>query len=126
MTPRSIRVAVVDDDPSVRKALRRVLSVANFEAETFASARDFLAAVDLPTFNCLVIDLQMPEVSGLELLDRLHEAGITIPSILITAHSDCGNRERCESAGAAAFLLKPLGEDTLVRAINAAVDRAKH
>jgi FixJ family two-component response regulator len=122
MTPKSIRVAVVDDDPSVRKALGRVLSIADFEVETFASARELLAAQELRAFNCLVIDLQMPEISGLELLGQLHDAGVTIPSILITAHSNGGNRERCKSAGAVAFLLKPFGEGALVRAINAAVN----
>ena len=126
MTPTPVRVAVVDDDPSVRKALGRVLSIANFEAETFASARDFLAALELRTLNCLVVDLQMPEVSGLELLDHLHYAGINIPSIVITAHSDGGNRERCKSAGAASFLLKPLGEGALVRAIYTAIDSRQH
>ncbi len=115
------RVAIVDDDPSVLKALGRVLSIADFDAETFSSAREFLKALEQRTYSCLVVDLQMPEISGLELFLQLRDAGIDIPSIVITANFESGNRERCKSAGFSAFLLKPLAHGALIDAINSAI-----
>ena len=117
------RLAVVDDDASVRKALGRILSIADFEVETFACARELLGALEHRTYNCLVIDLQLPEVSGLELFTRLRETSVTIPAIFITAQAEASSRQRCKAAGASAFLLKPLKELVLVSAIKAALLR---
>jgi FixJ family two-component response regulator len=132
MAKTSPRIAVVDDDLSVLKALSRLLRARAFDARTFASAREFLAALrdGRPDGRpeCLIVDLQMPDMSGLELLQHLARSGAHIPTIIITAHGDMGLRERCESAGAAAFLLKPLQDTALFAAIDvarrAATDRS--
>jgi FixJ family two-component response regulator len=124
-------IAIVDDDPSVLKALARLLRTRAFEARTFESAQDFLtsladgAAEALP--ECLILDLQMPEMNGLELLRHLNRAEIRIPTIVITAYAQSDIRELCETAGAEACLQKPLQDTTLLAAINDVVARtARH
>jgi FixJ family two-component response regulator len=118
-------IAIVDDDPSVLKALARLLRARAFEARTYTSARDFLAALPEGLPECLIIDLQMPEMTGLELQRQLNSTGIRIPTIVITAHNEAGARERCESAGASAFLSKPLQDTSLLAAIDDARGSAK-
>lgn len=114
------RVAVVDDDASVRKAIARLLSACSFDIDTYGSAREFMArSDDLPA--CLVLDLHMPEMTGLDLQHHLRSAGIKVPTVIITGHNEPGLRERCQSAGASAFLLKPLSQESLVGAINMAI-----
>src|SRR5215831_19398039 len=120
MSGTSPWIAVVDDDPSVLKALRRLLRTHAFHPKTFASAREFLAALPGGLPECLIVDLQMPEMSGLELHQHLTSKGMAIPTIIITAHDDGDARRRCEAAGTAAYLLKPL-EDIL---FFAAIDKA--
>ena len=122
MAKASPRVALVDDDASVRKALARLLSALSVETVAYASAKEFLISLETSSSpECLVVDLHMPEITGLELQRELTRAGINIPTIIITAYNEPGLRERCESAGAAAFMLKPLDGKTLVAAINTAV-----
>jgi FixJ family two-component response regulator len=123
MAKPATRVAVVDDDASVRKALARLLSASSFDASTYGSAREFLTSLAAGTPECLVVDLHMPELTGLDLQRHLTRAGVKIPTIVITAYNDPGIRERCQSAGVAAFLLKPLNGTTLIGAINAAIAR---
>jgi FixJ family two-component response regulator len=118
------RVAIVDDDAAVRRALARLLRASSFDPVTYGSAAEFLASIGARLPECLVVDLQMPEMTGLELQQHLVKAGISIPTIVITAHDGLGTRERCRSAGAAAYLLKPLQEAPLISAINAATERA--
>ena len=113
-------IAVVDDDPSVLKALMRLLRTRAYQAKTYESAREFLAALPGGFPECLIVDLQMPEMSGLELHQHLTRRGIDIPTIIITAHDDSEARQRCESAGAAAYLLKPLHDIELFAAIDKA------
>lgn len=122
MVKASIRVAVVDDDASVRKALARLLSASSFAITTFPSASAFLTSLEVETPECLLLDLHMPEVTGLDLQRELTRAGIRIPTIVITAYSDTSLRERCQAAGAAAVLIKPLDMETLIGAIHAALD----
>ena len=110
-------IAVVDDDPSVLKALRRLLRTRDFQVRTYESARAFLATLPDQLPACLVLDLQMPEMSGLELHQHLTLKGINIPTIIITAHDDSELRRRCESVGTAAYLLKPLNDTPLFAAI---------
>jgi FixJ family two-component response regulator len=124
MTKLSPRVALVDDDASVRKALARFLSASSFEITTFGSAQEFLKSLDADQPECLVVDLHMPEITGLELQRHLARAGIKIPTIVITAYNEPGLRERCQSAGAAAFMVKPLDGKTLIGEINTAIHRA--
>ena len=117
-------IAIVDDDPSVLKALARFLMLRAIEVRTYESARDFLASLpdgmpdELP--ECLIVDLQMPEMSGLELQRHLNRAGIRIPTIVITADREAEMREQCEAAGAETYLLKPLQDTSLLAAIEEA------
>jgi FixJ family two-component response regulator len=119
MTQASPWVAIVDDDPSVLTALARLLKTRALKTRTYTSAQDFLAAMSasgLP--ECLIVDLQMPGMTGLELQHHLTRLGIQIPTIVITAHNEADMRERCRSAGAERFLLKPLQDTTLLDAIS--------
>jgi FixJ family two-component response regulator len=119
----SARIAIVDDDASVRKALARLLSASSFDTETYGSARDFLKSLNAGLPDCLIVDLHMPELTGFDLQRHLQRAGIRIPTVVVTAFNEPGLRERCQSAGAAAFLLKPLDGSTLIGAVNAATGR---
>ena len=114
-------VAIVDDDSAVRKALARLLCASAIEARTFSSGREFLDSLPSGTPDCLIVDLQMPEMTGLELQLELARTGARLPTIVITAHNDVGLRERCLAAGAAAYLLKPLDEGILITTIGATV-----
>jgi FixJ family two-component response regulator len=115
------RVAVLDDDRSVRKALARLLSASSFEIATYGSAREFLGSLDNERPECLILDLHMPDISGLDLQKYLSRSGIRIPTIVITAFNEPGVSERCRSEGATAFLLKPIHAATLIAAVNAAI-----
>jgi len=110
-------IAVVDDDPSVLKALTRLLRIRSFGAKTYGSALAFLASLTAGTPDCLIVDLQMPGMSGLELHQYLTGRGIEIPTTIITAHDEGGVRQRCEAAGTAAYLLKPIEDTVLLAAI---------
>jgi FixJ family two-component response regulator len=114
-------IAVVDDDTSVRKALAHLLTLNAYTTNTFGSAKEFLNSLGQGTPNCLVLDLQMPDWSGLDLQHHLLRNGIKIPTVIITAHDEIGLRERCSSAGAAAFLVKPISVDALINAIDSAM-----
>ena len=126
MAEASRWIAIVDDDPSVLKAVTRLLRAREFRVKTYASAQEFLAALPEGLPECLILDLQMPGVSGLELLQHLTCKGIQIPTIIITAHDDIGVRQRCESAGAIAFLSKPLQDTALFAAIDDASGSARN
>jgi len=115
-------IAIVDDDPSVLKALARFLMLRAIEVKTYVSAREFLASLADKTSDqlpeCLIVDLQMPEMSGLELQHHLNRTGIQIPTIVITANREAEMREQCEAAGAETYLVKPLDDTSLLAAIN--------
>ncbi len=114
-------IAVVDDDPAVLRALSRLLRSRAFRVQTFESGQDFLAVLPRSVPECLIVDLQMPGMSGLELQQHLARKGILIPTIMITAHGEAALRGRHEEAGLVAFLLKPLQENSLFAAINKAI-----
>jgi FixJ family two-component response regulator len=118
-------IAIVDDDAFVLRGLARLLKTRELLPRTFESAADFLGAISEGLPRCLIVDLQMPEMSGLELQQHLSRRGIQIPTIVITAHGDVQARERCLAAGATAFLKKPLQEDTLFAAIQTASKAAR-
>jgi FixJ family two-component response regulator len=120
--PRSI--AIVDDDPSVLKALARLLGAHSFATKTYLSAPQFLASLPEELPDCLIADLQMPEMTGLELQLNLARRGVQIPTIIITAHDEAGMRERCKSAGAIAYLAKPVSDTSLFAAIDSAGKRS--
>ncbi len=117
MDRASVRVAIVDDDPSVRRALARLLRVSGYEPSTYEGGGAFLASVGVPAPACLVVDFHMPDMTGLELHLNLVEAGIRIPTIVITAHDAVDVRQKCMAAGIAAYLPKPLERDAVVSAI---------
>ena len=110
----------MDDDPSVLKALAWLLGARSFNARTYQSARQFLASLSGGLPDCLIADLQMPEMTGLELQQNLARKNIRIPTIIITGYDQAGMRERCKAAGAIAFLSKPLQDTSLFAAIDAA------
>jgi FixJ family two-component response regulator len=118
MVEASRWIAIVDDDPAVLKALTRLLRTRAFHAKAYGSGQQFLAALPDGLPECLILDLQMPEMTGLELHQHLTRRGIQIPTIIITAHGEIGVRERCEAAGAIAFLSKPVQDTSLFAAIN--------
>jgi FixJ family two-component response regulator len=118
MADASPKIAIVDDDASVLKALTRLLRAHAFRTQAYASARDFLADLPDAAPDCLILDLQMPEMSGIELLQFLTGKGMTIPTIIITAQGDAAIRQRCDSMGAIAFLTKPLQDSALFAALD--------
>ena len=111
-------IAIVDDDPSVLMALTRALRVQGLQTRTFGSAKEFVAGMGGGLPVCLILDLQMPDMTGLELLQYLKQQETHIPSIVITAHGDASMREHCEAAGATAFLTKPWRNASLLAAID--------
>jgi FixJ family two-component response regulator len=125
MLNQPARVAIVDDDASVLKALSRLLGTCSYRTVTYRSAREFLDSLQYGMPECLVVDMQMPEFTGLDLLHHLTRHGIQIPSIVITGHDEAGVRERCEAAGTRAYLLKPLRGEALIAAIDAATGRER-
>ena len=114
-------VLVVDDDASVRKSLQRLLRSAGFSAQVFATGVELLSHDPFDGPCCLVLDVQMPEMSGLEVQRHLAASGSHIPIVFITAHTDTQVRDRAMQAGAAAFLEKPFHDQTLLDAVEAAL-----
>jgi FixJ family two-component response regulator len=121
MAQGSSWIAIVDDDPSVLKSLTRTLRVHAFRTQAYGSARAFLASLAGGTPACLIVDIQMPGMTGIELIHHLTSAGIQIPTIVITAHSDVRLRDRPEAVDVVAVLSKPLQNATLFTAIDAAL-----
>jgi FixJ family two-component response regulator len=115
------RIAVIDDDPSVCKALARLLRASDLDANVYGSAQQFLESLETSAPDCLVLDLQMPDMNGLALQRELGRAGRRLPTVIITGHDEPGMRARCLAAGAAAYLRKPLEANTLLAAIEAAI-----
>jgi FixJ family two-component response regulator len=119
-------VAVVDDEEPIRKALRRLLRAAGLQADSYASGQEFLDAAAQRQPDCVVLDLHMPGMSGLQALRKLKAAGRALPIVIITAHDEPATREQCLAAGASAFLRKPLDERLLLNAISAALSLGAH
>ena len=120
--PESI-VFVVDDDPSVRRAIGRLIGCAGLEVELFGSAQEFLASERPNIPSCLVLDIRLPGISGLNLQRQLAKANIHIPIIFITAHGDIPMTVRAMKAGALEFLTKPFRDQDLLDAIQLALER---
>jgi len=119
--PKQTLISIVDDDESLRLAMRGLMKSVGFSAEVFACAEDFLASPLLPVTACLIADVQIPGMSGVELHHQLVSAGNRIPVILITAYPDDAARRRALEAGAIAYLLKPFNDDDLLSRINVAL-----
>jgi FixJ family two-component response regulator len=116
-------IAIVDDDTSVRRSLQRLIRSAGWKAEPFASAQEFLERCQTDAPSCLVLDLQLPDLNGLELQKRLAEAGLEIPIVFLTGHGNIPASVQAMKAGAVEFLTKPIDEQDLFRAIHEAIER---
>ena len=113
-------VAIVDDDEGMREAIKSLLASAGFMAESFSSAEEFLNSTRLSETSCLILDVQMPGVNGLELQSQLDREHRRIPIIFITAHANQEARSEAMRAGAVAFLEKPFSEESLMHALRSA------
>ena len=122
MTDESSVVYIVDDDQSMRKFLRRLVSLSGWQSETFASAEEFMDRVRSDTPGCLLLDIRMPGLSGLDLQQELSQARIHIPIIFITGHGDIPMSVQAMKAGAVSFLTKPLRNQELLDAIQEAIN----
>jgi FixJ family two-component response regulator len=120
---RGALVVVVDDDASVRRGLARLLRSAGFAVETRASARDFLDHAAEDRVGCLVLDVQMPGQTGLELQQTLAAAGYDIPIVFITGHGEATMASQARKAGALDFIVKPFDDEVLLDAVARALNR---
>ena len=123
MTATKPVIFIVDDDPSIRLALGNLVSATRQQAETYATAQDFLRDCPPDPAGCLVLDVQMPGLSGLDLQTELNHAGIYLPVIFLTGHGDIPSTVRAMKAGAVEFLTKPVSEAELLTAIDQALER---
>src|SRR5919108_3148559 len=115
-------VAIVDDDESVRSALQGLMKAVGFPARSFASAEEFLKSGQQHQTACLIADIRMPGMSGLELQAKLNADRCRIPTIFITAHGDAKMRMQALRAGGVEFLAKPFDDEALLDSVRAALD----
>jgi FixJ family two-component response regulator len=118
-------VFIVDDDAQMRESLRNLIRSVGLRVESFASAQEFLQSQRLGTPSCLVLDVRMPGLSGLDLQRQSSEAGLEIPIIFITGHGDIPMTVRAMKAGAVEFLTKPFRDQDLLDAIQQALERSR-
>jgi FixJ family two-component response regulator len=118
--PENLTISIVDDDPAVRDALCRLMDSAGLAAAAFASAEDFLASPSRDETTCLILDVRMPGMDGLELQRRLIASNWKAPIVFISAQAEAGVRERALQAGAVEFFDKPFNSVALLDAIDAA------
>jgi FixJ family two-component response regulator len=118
-------VFIVDDDFSVRRSLERLIQSVGLTAKSFASAEQFIQSGHREETGCLVLDVRMPEISGLDLQEKLSGAGILLPIIFISGHATVPMSVRAMKAGAMDFLQKPFGEQDLLDAVYRAIDRCR-
>jgi len=116
-------VFVVDDDPSVRRAIKRLIESVGLQVEPFGSAEEFLLGKRPNAPSCLVLDIRLPGISGLDFQHKLAEANIHIPIIFVTAHGDIPMTVRAMKAGAIEFLTKPFRDQDLLDAIHLALEK---
>jgi two-component system response regulator FixJ len=119
-------VAIVDDDASVRQSTRRLIRSFGYRAEAFASGQEFLASVSTAQIACLVLDVRMPGMDGLEVQRRLGEREARIPIVFLTGQASDDEERRARSAGAIAFLRKPVGKATLLQVLQKVFHVAQH
>ena len=125
MSPASPIVYIVDDDLSVREALEGLLRNEGWDVETFSSAQGFLAHSRAFAPSCLILDVNLPDLNGLELQSHLAAERVEIPIIFITGYGDVPMSVRAMKGGAAEFLIKPFGDDVLLGAVTEAIDRSR-
>jgi FixJ family two-component response regulator len=122
MPTAEIHIAVIDDETGIRKALSRLLRSAGYQITTFGSATEFLASISNSShFHCLLLDMQMPGLSGLELHTQLVRSALNIPIIYLTGHADIPTSIKAMQLGASDFLMKPTDEHVLLGAIDQAI-----
>jgi FixJ family two-component response regulator len=121
MAPARPLVAVVDDEESVRRALARMLGASQFDVDVFASGQEFLDSLRARLPDCLILDYQMPGLTGRDVQRQLTLAQSQVPIIVVTAHDQPALRERCLADGAVAYLAKPLQRERLVGLIHEAI-----
>jgi FixJ family two-component response regulator len=117
-------IFVLDDDPGIREALSSLLRSAGLQVSTFASAAEFLKVTSPPSLDCLVLDLQLPDISGLELQRKLAETNGP-PIVFISGHGDIPSSVQAMKAGAVEFLPKPFSDDELLEAIHSAIAQGR-
>jgi len=115
-------VSIVEDDQYFRESMRRLMRSLGYNVEAFSSAGDFLASPRLIETTCLIADVHMPAMTGVELHRHLIEAGYTIPTILVTAYPDDVDRARALNDGVVCYLRKPVDEQHLIRCLRAALE----
>jgi FixJ family two-component response regulator len=114
---RSAVIAVVDDEASVRKALLRLFRSSGYEAQAFASGPEFLRTLPYTRYDCLVLDLHMPKMSGLDVQLDSGFLKDPLPTVIITAHDEPDTRRKCLEAGAGAYLSKPFDDNELLKVV---------
>jgi FixJ family two-component response regulator len=124
MSQGRLLVAIVDDEEPVRKALRRLFLSVGIDVETYASGDEFLESVKTQRPDCVVLDLRLPGMTGLDVQEHLARMGARLPTVIMTGHDQPGVAERALAAGASAYLEKPLDEQSLLSAVMAAVREA--
>jgi two-component system, LuxR family, response regulator FixJ len=115
-------IAIVDDDEALREALGSIMKAAGYSTATFASAEEFLDSASRGETACLILDVRLAGMSGIELQHRLAELNSNLPIIFVTAHGDASLRDLVMKAGAAGFLNKPVRSEALLKEIHAALE----
>ena len=117
MSESELLIAIVDDEEAVRKALGRLFRSAGFLTVCFASGREFFESLSSRKPDCLVLDLHLPEINGMDILNHVVSGNILIPTVMITGHDMPGMKDFALASGASAYLLKPLDDATLIEAV---------
>ena len=120
--PKASLVSVVEDDPYFRESMRRLMRSLGYNVEAFSSAADFLASPRLIETTCLIADVHMPAMTGVELYRHLIEAGYAVPTILVTAYPDEVDRAHALNDGVVCYLHNPVDERHLIRCLRAALE----
>jgi FixJ family two-component response regulator len=116
-------ISIVDDDQPFRESMGKLVALLGFKVETFPSAGDFLASPLVPETACLVADIHMPGMTGVELYGRLIKLGYSIPTILVTAYPDAVVRDRALKDGVVCYLSKPVDDEDLERCLRSVLKR---
>jgi FixJ family two-component response regulator len=123
--PAKTLISIIDDDEDFREALQGLMTSMGFTVEAFSSALDFLERTNIRDTSCLITDVHMPRMTGIELHRRLIDSGYLIPTILITAYPDESVRIRAMADGIIGYLTKPCDADELLRCVSTALERAE-
>jgi two-component system response regulator FixJ len=121
---RAQTVHIIDDDGLVRHSIALFLESVGFETRTYSSAQAFIDAIDRTTDGCIVTDVRMPEMNGIDLLIKLHQSGVTLPVIVISGHADVALAVHAMKQGAIDFIEKPFHADSLIAAVRRAFERS--